>query len=227
MGAIRRRIAFFDVDETLITVKSMFRFLEFHVDSPERYRQAADLLHRLAAAGVSREETNRIYYGNFAGQLESEVAASGRRWFERELATGGLFHPELVREFGRLKSGGAVTALVSGSFSACIDPIAEHVGADHVLSTVPETIDGRYTGGVLRTVIGDGKAAAVRALIAELGTAARDCVAYGDHASDLPMLLAVGDAGVVGHDPVLLEHGARHGWTRLPGVDDLIIEGTR
>jgi HAD superfamily hydrolase (TIGR01490 family) len=224
----RTRTAFFDVDETLITVKSMFSFLEFVLDAPDRYRQAADLLSELAAAGVPREETNRIYYGYYCGLREADVAESGRRWFEQELATGRLFHAEVVQELVRHQADGAAIALVSGSFAACLDPIARHLGAGHVLCTVPEVVDGRYTGQVLSTVIGEGKAAAARSLMAEQGASAEDCVAYGDHASDLPLLLTVGNAGVVGDDPVLRAHASRCGWTRLPGVaaPELIAEGS-
>ncbi|CAO5257423.1 HAD family hydrolase [Frankia sp. AgKG'84/4] len=218
MGTEPARVAFFDVDETLITVKGMLSFLEFHLDAPDRYRQIADRLHRLAADGAPREETNRLYYEVFAGQRETEVAASGRRWFQREMVGGSLFHGELVRVLRRLQAAGTITVLVSGSFSACLGPIAEHLGADHVLGTVPEVRAGRYTGRVLRTVIGEGKATAARALLAEFGVDGRRCVAYGDHSSDLPMLLAVGHAGVVGQDPVLLAHAAERGWDRLPGI---------
>lgn len=212
-------IAFFDVDETLITVKSMFGFLEHHLaDRPGAYQRAAALLRERAAAGVPREQTNREYYANFAGARVVDVAASGKRWFDREVAHGALFHTPVVRELRALRSAGWTTVLVSGSFSACLDPIADHLGADRVLGSVPLARDGFYTGEVSATVIGEGKAGAARAVMAELGAAPADCVAFGDHASDLPMLLAVGAGVVVGDDPVLLDHAARLGWRRLPGV---------
>jgi HAD superfamily hydrolase (TIGR01490 family) len=213
-------VAFFDVDETLITLKTMFSFLRFHLGL-SRYERAAKVLTSLAAAGVPRAATNRLYYRNFAGESATDVAESGRQWFARELDTGRLFHTEVVRMFGRHRESGDVTALVSGSFSACLDPIAAHLGADHVLATEPEVIHGGYTGEVLRTVIGEGKADAARGLMTEVGTDEAACTAYGDHASDLPLLLAVGEAWVVGDDPVLLEHAARYGWTRLPATPAL------
>ncbi|MFD7442864.1 HAD family hydrolase [Streptomyces sp. NPDC059909] len=208
-------IAFFDVDETLIDVKSMFSFLEFHLADPERYRAAAAELTGMAEAGVPREETNRLYYRNYAGMTEAEVAGSGRAWFAREAARDGFFHADVVRELRRHQAEGARIALVSGSFRACLDPVAAHLGADHVLCTEPELVAGRYTGQVLTTVIGEGKATAARALMSRTGARPEECFAYGDHASDLPLLLAVGTAGIVGDDPVLGAHAARSGWTRL------------
>ncbi|MFJ5925405.1 HAD family hydrolase [Kitasatospora sp. NPDC092948] len=209
-------IAFFDVDETLITVKSMFSFLEFAL--PAEHRAVEDELTALAAAGVPREETNRRYYRAYRGFSEAELAETGRRWFAERLAAGGLLHEPAVRELARLRAEGCAVALVSGSFRACLDPVAEHLGGAHVLCTTPEVVDGRYTGEVLSTAIGEGKAQAARDLMAHLGAAPEDCAAYGDHASDLPLLLAVGRPGIVGDDPVLTGHPAASGWRRLPGI---------
>ncbi|GGW84353.1 hypothetical protein GCM10010297_01150 [Streptomyces malachitofuscus] len=217
-AASRTRIAFFDVDETLIAVKSMFSFLKFHLADPDRYREAAGALTRAARAGVPREETNRAYYRAYADMEVAAVAASGRRWFARERRRAGFFHPSVVAELDRLKGDGFRIALVSGSFRACLDPVAEHLGADHVLCSEPGTAAGRYTGEVLSTVIGEGKATAARALMHRWDARPEDCAAYGDHASDLPLLTCTGRAGVVGDDPVLAEHAGRLGWTRFPAA---------
>jgi phosphoserine phosphatase len=74
-----------------------------------------------------------------------------------------------------------------------------------VLCARPEVRDGVLTGGLLGgPMIGEGKRAAVRAVLrAHPEAAARDCYAYGDHISDLPMLAEVGHPVVVGADPEL------------------------
>ncbi|MFG2947437.1 HAD family hydrolase [Streptomyces adustus] len=210
------RIAFFDVDETLVDIKSIFSFLEFHLGDPDRYRAAEGELKSAARAGAPREETNRMYYRNYTGMAQAAVAESGRRWFARELRRDGFLHRGAVRELWRLRAEGYRIALVSGSFRACLDPIAEQLGAEHVLCSDPEVVAGRYTGEVRTAVIGEAKATAARALMARSGARPEDCVAYGDHASDLPLLTCVGGAGVVGDDPVLAVHADRHGWIRLP-----------
>lgn len=218
MMATSHRIAFFDVDETLITTKSMFGFLEHHLDT-ERYVQTTARLRELTAAGAPREETNREYYRAFAGQRVADVAASGQRWFAA--AGQGLFHPPMVTEFQRCQAEGVTTVLVSGSFAACLDPIATHLGADLVLCTVLESRGEVYTGEITATVIGEGKAGAVRRVVTERGADPKHCLAFGDHASDLAMLSEVGTAVVVGADPVLLAHAERHGWRVLPAAVSL------
>ncbi|MDX3537098.1 HAD-IB family hydrolase [Streptomyces sp. MB09-01] len=217
-----RRTAFFDVDETLITVKSMFRFLRFHLraqGAPDSaYEEAAGNLRRRAAEGVPREVTNREYYGLYAGCSVEEVAREGRAWFAQELAAGGLFHPPVLDALREHRSAGDRTVLVSGSFPACLDPVAAHVGADAVLCSRPEIKDGRYTGELTVAVIGEAKAVAAEADMRDTGADPADCHAYGDHASDLPLLTAVGHAHVIGDDPVLAERGADSGWHRLKGI---------
>jgi phosphoserine phosphatase len=74
---------------------------------------------------------------------------------------------------------------------------------------VPLVRDGRYTGEVVRPMIGEGKREAVLALLRDHpgGVDPRECYAYGDHPSDLPMLECVGNPRVVGGNPDLLSLG--------------------
>ena len=216
------RAAFFDVDGTLITTTSLFRFLAYDLavrGYPERsYHDAMAALGELKAGGATREQSNRAFYRNFAGRPVAELADEGARWFAAENAAGGLFHPAvLTRLLAHAEAGDAVV-LLSGSFPACVDPIAAHVGADLVVCTEPEHVDGHYTGAVEHPMVGARKARAVHDVAARLGLDLAESFAYGDDASDLAALTSVGRAVVVGDDPVLAAHAARHGWARLPAA---------
>jgi len=215
--------AFFDVDETLITGKSMFGFLEYWLaldgDDGTRYRKAADALFDMARRGLPRETGNRAYYANFSGSPASDVLAAGRSWYaayrERETA----FVTSSLAALAAHKADGHRIVLVSGSFEACLTPIAEDLGADAVLCSEPLSRgDGTYTGSVRRSMIGEAKAEAVASAIEEAGLDPADCFAYGDHSSDLAMLAAVGHPVVVGDDPVLTAHAAERGWRVLPAT---------
>jgi len=127
-----------------------------------------------------------------------------------------LFHPPVLDAFRRHTAAGDRTVLVSGSFPACLDPLARYLEAGAVLCSRPEVRHGRYTGEILQPMIGAAKAAAVQADAAAHGIDLLDCYAYGDHISDLPVLGVVGAPVVVGDDPVLTDHAIRHGWTQLP-----------
>ncbi len=114
---------------------------------------------------------------------------------------------------------GDLVVLASEGFAACLDPIARHVGVDATLGSTPRSACGVYSGAVDTVLTGAAKGAAVRRRMAEHGIASADWFAYGDHASDLSMLLQVGNPVVVGADPVLAEYAERCGWRRLPGCD--------
>ncbi|PRX92574.1 HAD-IB family hydrolase [Allonocardiopsis opalescens] len=215
-------LAFFDVDETLITIKSMFDFYDYFLaavgHSPEEQQRLKDDARSLLRPGLPREQGNRLFYRRFAGYAAADVAAHGRAWFDGHLARGGLFQQEVLAALRGHTADGVTTVLVSGSFPACLDPILAHTGADIALCTELEASDGVYTGEVLRTMIGDAKAAAARRLIEESGVPAAACFGYGDHTSDLELLRLVGTATVVGDNPVLAAEAAERGWRRIGGA---------
>jgi len=206
--------AFFDVDDTLIAVPSVFRFLAHRLrDRPGSEYAAA--YERVRAARVGGRGAALVeYYRNFAGADVAEVAEQGRRWFAEELAAGP-FHEPVLERFRAHRAAGELTVLVSGSFPACLDPIAEHVGADLLVCTLPEVRDGRYTGAVATPMIGAAKAAAVLGIADRLDVDLAGSSAYGDHSSDLPVLDLVGHPVVVGDDPDLVGHATRQGWPVL------------
>ncbi|MHB9756198.1 HAD family hydrolase [Streptomyces sp. BYX5S] len=213
-------VAFFDVDETLISVNSMSRFLRHHVRVTGRPRPSLDEavrgLRALAARGAPRLELTRAYYRLYAGCDARELAAQGRAWFAEEARADGLFLTATVAALRQHLRRGDRVVLVSGSFAPCLDPIAERLGAHDVLCARPESVDGVLTGGLDVAMVGEEKADAVRALLRARGVHAERCHAYGDHASDLPMLRAVGHPVVVGADPVLARCAEAHGWRRIP-----------
>lgn len=217
-GAAAYDAAFFYVDETLISVKSMFRFLEFYLEfrgePPGTYQVMRDRLGSLAAT-APREEVNRAYYRLYEGEPVERLAAAGRAWLRAELDEPGFLLEGPVAEHAALRAAGVPTFLVSGSFFACLEPIGELLGAGEVHGAPVRVHRGRLTGEIDHPVIGAGKAHVARAVARLRGFDLERCVAYGDHASDLPMLEATGDAVVVGADPELLRHARARGWRVL------------
>ncbi|MFK0042841.1 HAD family hydrolase [Streptomyces sp. NPDC090741] len=210
-------IVFSDVDETLITVKSMFDFLHYQLvrrhgaAGEEEYERITAVIGRRAAGGAPREEINRFYYSHYAGESVETVTRLADDWFtERTASTRGFYIDSTLRALRGHRAAGAPLVLVSGSFPPLLEPLARELGAETVLCTRPLIEDGIYTGEVGTPVIGEGKRAAVLAhLAARPAVDPRDCFAYGDHVSDLPMLELVGRPVAVGEDTELRERLAR------------------
>jgi HAD superfamily hydrolase (TIGR01490 family) len=217
-----RRFAFFDVDETLISLKSMFDFLPRWSAQRGASQQTQELtatLERARASGTSREELNRLYYRGFRGASLAELTAAGRRWFEERFERGEPpYHREVVARLIQHRVDGIEPVLVSGSMPPLLQPIAEQLGVPHCLCTQLRCDErGVLTGEIgAPQTIGAGKATALRAFLAHHGAEARDCFAYGDDVSDAPMLEAVGAAVAVGASPALIALAQQRGWARLP-----------
>ncbi|WP_086662134.1 HAD family hydrolase [Lentzea kentuckyensis] len=209
------RAAFFDVDGTVTTRTTMFRFLEFlcaRRGRPEVYREARQRLRDMTAAGLPRERTNRAYFTNLQDLVAGHVDQVAAEWFAAELAEDGLFRPPVLDVIAEHRRAGDLVVLVSGSFPACLLPVARHVGADVVLCSMPEISAGRYTGRVGQPMIGAEKALAVQEFAALYGVSLAASAAYGDHLSDSDLLAAVGRPVVVGDDQALVSHAREHGW---------------
>jgi HAD superfamily hydrolase (TIGR01490 family) len=204
-----RRIAFFDMDETLLAGKTLLDFWHAH---------AAQLLGEGRApgvprtAGADRETLNRAYFAHFAGVRRSSFDEAARQWYARFRSGPHAYLSETLEALRRHQSEGDEVALVTGSGAALARPVAEDLGVRHVLAT-EQLADaaGVLTGEVGTPMIGAAKRDAAASLIRRLGVRARDCWAYGDHESDLPMLSLVGHPVVVGEDPVLTARGIGRG----------------
>ncbi|MGG8406971.1 HAD family hydrolase [Streptomyces sp. 12297] len=214
------RAAFFDVDETLISVKSMFRFLAFYLaergETPDVYERLNGELTGMAAMGAAREDVNRAYYRFYAGESAALLTRLGRSWAAREAESDTFWIRPAVAEHGEHRRRGTPTVLLSGSFHACLEPLAERLGATEAHGSRVVVRGGLLTGEIHEPMIGAAKARAARAYTARHGLAPEACVAYGDHLSDLPLLEAVGRGVVVGDDPRMAEIAAQRGWRRLP-----------
>lgn len=218
---IRTRIAFFDVDGTLTTSSSMFRFLEFYLawsgSPPRAYEEWQRSIRSMAERGASREERNRAYFTNLAGADAATISLVAEQWHRAELGTGALYHEPALDALRRHQRDGDHVVFVSGGLPVCLRLIAADLGVGEVRAATPEVTHGRYTGALTSPpMIGAEKAAAVASVIARYGTTSSACVAYGDHISDLPMLKAVGSAVVVDGDQALRAAARVNGWPSLP-----------
>lgn len=218
-------VAFFDVDETLITAKSMLDFVQHAAQDGAALTAGRGSGHQprvvdlaeLHRRGADRAEMNRAYYRRYAGVPLTKLQAAGREWYRAYRSRAEGFVTAGLQALERHRQAGHGIVLVSGSARPLLEPIAEDLGADLVLCT-EQFVDseGLLTGEVAGPMIGEAKAEAAATVMRRLAVAPVDCFAYGDHASDIGMLHTVGNPVVVGADPVLLGHARAAGWPVLP-----------
>lgn len=216
LGSDDNRVAyaFFDVDETVISLKSMFSFQEFwYAGDNARHEYFLDVMRELVQSGAAREEINRRYYEFYAGQNAAEVAERARAWFEHARQAAGFYRPNVVDALERHRKDGIEPVFVSGSLREILLPLAADLSVGHLLATRLEVVDGTYSGRIVPPqMIGAGKAAAIRGFIAARGADGDACHAYGDDISDVPMLGSVGNPHAIAGNALLERHATDRGW---------------
>lgn len=197
--------AFFDVDGTLINTRSLISFLArlwaLPGMDPVRFTTYWDGLRARVREGIAREHLNRYYFSVFQGLVVADVEAAGQAWFDAHSRKEGFYNPQGMALLRAQRELGLCVCLVTGSFPALVKPLAEAVGAEAVLCSMPQSVEGRYTGQLQgMPCIGANKADAIRTFALERGVDLGRCIAFGDDDSDRPMLDAVGQGVLVPTD---------------------------
>ncbi|MCW8175653.1 HAD family hydrolase [Verminephrobacter aporrectodeae] len=222
-----RSIAFFDVDETLINVKSMFSFRSFYfrqlwgeVDGAKADTAATARIEDHVRQGSDRSAINTLFYKDFCFHQTEQVTKAAQAWYEQERRRPGFFIQPVLDLLESHQREGDIVAFVSGSAVEFLVPLAKELGVTHVLANQLDIRDGLFTGSLIPPqTIGIGKQKAAHQLIAKFDVDASNCFGYGDHLSDLPLLESVGYPTVVARDPALVQYAEQRGWPVLhPGT---------
>lgn len=212
-----RPAAFFDLDKTILAMSSSSALSRPLLDGGLLTRTAAlrtgyaALLFHMG--GADERKTNR---------LRDALAELIRGWDVERLTEilGDTLHEhidpvvyaealDLIRAHQSL---GRDVIIVSASAREVVEPIAELLGADHVIATQMAIEDGRFTGGIDFYAFGENKAVAMVELAVERGYDLDRSYAYSDSITDMPMLAVVGNGYAVNPDRALRRAAQENGW---------------
>jgi HAD superfamily hydrolase (TIGR01490 family) len=126
-----------------------------------------------------------------------------------------LVYEEAVELIEEHHAAGRDVIIVSTSGSEVVEPIGLMLGADKVIATRMEVVDGQYTGNITFYAYADNKATAIRDLARERGYDLAGSYAYSDSATDVPMLEAVGHPHAVNPDRDLRRVAREREWPVL------------
>ncbi|KAA1283503.1 HAD family hydrolase [Alcaligenes faecalis] len=217
------RFAFFDVDETLINLKSMFSFRDFYLlnkygpivgkiiinDEQERIKKMVD-------DGVERSLINKAFYKIFADHRVSELQIGVKDWYSEVRSSPGFFIQSTLDQLLSHQVNGVLPVFVSGSSQEILAPLADELGVHYVLANKLEIVRNRYTGEIIPPqTIGIGKRDVILDFLKSEDSDPAICYGYGDHISDLPMLEYIGFPAVVAGDDRLIRIGKERGWPIL------------
>jgi HAD superfamily hydrolase (TIGR01490 family) len=209
-------LTLFDLDNTLITNDSDFLWGQYLVDNnivdPHKY-----------------EEKNRQFYEDYEqGNLDIDSylrfsleplsqfpVQQLYQWREHFIKT--VIEPLIANGTPALlqkhRQQGDTLVIISATNLFVTEPIAQLLGIEHILSTVPEIIDGGYTGNYLGTpTFQQGKVSALEEWMTQNGHNLKGSSFYSDSHNDLPLLEQVDYPIAVNPDEWLAQIAGERNW---------------
>jgi HAD superfamily hydrolase (TIGR01490 family) len=215
-----RSAAFFDLDKTIVAKSSSLAF--------NKPFQAGGLITRGAMLRSAYAQFVYLVGGADHDQMEkirafmSQLVEGWDVGTVREIVAETLHHvvdpivyDEAVSLIEEHHAVGRDVVIVSTSGTEVVEPIGEMLGADDVIASRLEIVDGKYTGQIEYYAYADEKARAIEALAALRGYDLEQCFAYSDSITDAPMLGIVGHPHAVNPDKELRRLAASKGWPVL------------
>ena len=218
--ATGRPAAFFDLDKTIIAKSSTLAF--------SRPFYAGGLISRGSVLRSAYAQFVFLVGGADHDQMEkmreflSRLSAGWDVATVREIVADTLHHivdplvfDEAVSLIEQHRLAGRDVVIVSASGAEVVEPIGEMLGADAVIATRMEIVDGRYTGTIDYYAYAENKATAIQELARRKGYDLARSYAYSDSITDLPMLEIIGHPHAVNPDRELRRQAAARGWPVL------------
>lgn len=172
--------------------------LVMDMDSTAICGECIDDIAELAGCGEAvAQVTARAMRGelDFAESLRLRVAklAGTPATVLEQVANNLHYTPGIPALVARLQQAGWQTALVSGGFTFFAHRLQQQLGLSLAEANVLEIIDGKLTGQILGQIVdGDYKKMTLERLRDAAVLPARQVLALGDGANDVPMLQAAG-----------------------------------
>ena len=210
------RVAFFDLDKTLISRNSATLWIRFELAAGRVSRwqalHALTYVVRYSLGSVDMEDAIRRSVASIAGQPEAELRERALRFYDALVRP--LYRPGAAAAIAAHRAAGDHLVLLTSSSNYVSELVCRDLGLDDYLCNRFEVdANGCYTGRPIEPLcFGSGKVelAARHAERSQLSLA--DAVFYTDSISDLPMLEAVGRPVAVHPDPRLRRAAKQRGW---------------
>jgi HAD superfamily hydrolase (TIGR01490 family) len=210
--------AYFDVDGTLVGTNLLQPTAYFLSNQASPLRSARRIGRalldgpRMALAELqNRRKFNEMLYSHYRGMSEDRLRLLGKEIFE-DVVKPAIFPgvEDLIRQ---CKSAGQRVVLVTGSLDVTICHLADHIGADSWIANRLELKDRITTGKLLQPVVaGPEKANLIVDDAQKNGHSLKECHAYSDSFSDVPMLSVVGRAFCINPDKKLKQLASAYRW---------------
>jgi len=210
------RIAFFDLDKTILSVNSGVLWVRREVAlghlSKRQALRAMAWLARYHFGFASAEAMVEEAVSHVVGTSSASFKERTERFFHEEVRH--TYRPGARQAIEQHRREGRRLVMLTSSSHYLAELVANELRFDGVLCNRLEVNgDGTHTGKVVGGVcFGPGKLPHAQAEADRVGVPLRDSTFYTDSYSDLSVLEAVSEPVAVNPDPRLRRHAHKRGW---------------
>ncbi|HET7730483.1 MAG TPA: HAD family phosphatase [Usitatibacter sp.] len=211
-----KRLALFDLDNTLLVGDSDYEWAQHLIDAgvveADEYNARNDWFYERYKDGtLDIFEFLEFQLAPLAHHPRAQLDAWHADFMARRIrpivAAGA---PAILA-----RHRDALTAIVTATNRFITAPIARELGVEHLIATEIEEVGGRFTGRPRgKPNFREGKVERVNEWLASRGERLEEFESwfYSDSLNDLPLLEVVTHPVAVDPDPTLRAHAERHGW---------------
>lgn len=209
-------LAIFDLDNTLLAGDSDHAWGQFLVNNGlvdgNAYQQANDYFYQqYQQGGLNIDEFLSFALQPLTRHSKQQLDQWHQQFMRESIAPMRLPKAEALLQHHRNK--GDYLLIITATNQFVTGPIAASLGVDHILATIPEFIDGVYTGKVTGTpCFKEGKVERLSRWLDETGFGLEGSYFYSDSHNDLPLLELVDNPVAVDPDLTLAEHAKQKNW---------------
>lgn len=211
----RKYVAFFDLDKTILSVNSGSALVR------EAYKRGvmntSDLLNAIYLSWLYQfhlRDTSRIVSGMgrwLKGATPDEVNSLSEYVVNKHLVDA--IRPEIYSEIKFHRENNAEIVILSSAILQICKPLGSHIGADNIICTEMEVLDGVFTGSAENKFCFDDEKRIRLIQYCEMKNYdLGEAYYYGDSISDLSALEVVGHPVCVQPDRKLLRISHKNGW---------------
>lgn len=226
------KLAIFDLDKTIINTSASMAYgrpmaERGLIGTPEVLRMMVHLGNYMLSTHT--EENMNATKDALLGMIrnrEEDALRSVAQDALQEVITPYIY-AEARTLIDEHRQQGHHVAIVTASPSVMVEPIANELGADHLIATELEVKDGLFTGEVLHFNKGASKVERIVELAEAEGYDLEASFAYSDSFTDLPMLQLVGNPTAVNPDRPLRKYAMDNDWpiSRFENPEPLFQQG--
>ena len=214
---MKKNLAIFDLDNTILNGDSDYSWINFlididYVDKDEYEKKNQYFYDKYYEGKLDYDEWAEFALSTIKGKRPEEIENLLNKFLSSVIEP--MINIYALRLLHNHYHNNDVMLLASATNSVIVTPIAKRLGFKNIVATEVEVVNGVYSGKFQNTpALGEGKLQKVREWMRRNDFSDfKNTIFYSDSINDFPLLLAVNKAVAVNPDNKLREECEKRSW---------------